>query len=174
MNKKEFRKEMISLRKSIPDKQKKSTIIVEKIKALDKFKQSRVVALYKNMKNEVNLSLLEEYLKESGKIILFPRVIGNKLLFFYNVDIFERSSFGVQEPVYAEKNIFHGKIDLIIVPGVAFDKNNNRLGYGKGYYDLFLKNKDIYKIGVCFSEQLRDYIPIDWHDIKMDLVISDK
>ena len=76
------------------------------------------------------------------------------------------------EPMYNKDNIYKGKIDLIIVPGVGFDQNNNRLGYGKGFYDHFLKNKNIFKIGICFKEQLLDEIPVNEYDIKMDLIIT--
>ena len=62
----------------------------------------------------------------------------------------------------------------IIVPGLLFDKNNNRLGYGGGYYDRFLANNNIYKIGICFSNFLVDKIIIDKNDIKMDEVITER
>ena len=65
-------------------------------------------------------------------------------------------------------------MDLIIVPGVAFDRENNRLGYGKGYYDRFLTSKDILKIGLAFSEQIVDFLECDNYDIPMDIIISDK
>ena len=72
-----------------------------------------------------------------------------------------------------EENDYEGKIDLIIVPGICFDKANNRLGFGKGYYDKYLANKNIKKFGICFKEQLLDDIPTDNNDIKMDLIITD-
>ena len=61
----------------------------------------------------------------------------------------------------------------VIVPGVIFDSNNNRMGFGKGYYDRFLKDKKCYKIGICFKEQITDNLPIDDYDIKMDEVVVD-
>ena len=61
----------------------------------------------------------------------------------------------------------------MIIPGLAFDKDNNRLGYGMGYYDNYLKDKNVYKIGICYKEQIIDSIPVDNNDVKMDLVISD-
>lgn len=62
---------------------------------------------------------------------------------------------------------------MIIVPGVAFDNNNNRLGRGKAYYDKLLKESKSYKVGVCFDFQLIEEVPVDEYDIKMDLIISE-
>ena len=64
-------------------------------------------------------------------------------------------------------------MDLILVPGVAFDKKLHRMGFGKGYYDRFLKDKKIYKIGVCFQEQIREEIPVSDMDISMDEIVTD-
>ena len=75
------------------------------------------------------------------------------------------------EPIGEE---YTGNIDLIIVPGVIFDREKNRLGYGKGYYDRYLSNKDIYKIGICFSDQVIDLLPSESHDIKMNIIITEK
>ena len=62
---------------------------------------------------------------------------------------------------------------VVIVPGLMFDKSGNRLGYGGGYYDRFLENKNIYKIGICFKEFLVGELKSLNHDIKMDLIITD-
>ena len=59
------------------------------------------------------------------------------------------------------------------MPGIAFDKFGNRIGFGKGYYDRYLMDLDAYKIGICFREQLDDYIPTGEFDIKMDEIIVD-
>ena len=65
------------------------------------------------------------------------------------------------------------KIDLFLVPGVAFDKSGNRLGYGKGYYDQLLHNTTGLKIGICFDCQVVDAIPNETHDIKMDIIVTE-
>jgi len=63
--------------------------------------------------------------------------------------------------------------DLIIVPGVAFDKYNNRLGRGKGYYDRFLDKYPMYSIGVAFNEQVVNMIPCDSKDKKVDILLTE-
>ena len=170
--KKELRKEILYLRDNLEDRYNKSVIIKNKILELDIYKKSNVIAMYASMKSEVDT---KELINESlllGKKVLLPRIINKNKMIFIEVNNdteYERNSFGVLEPIGEEIK----DIDLIIVPGVAFDKSNNRLGYGRGYYDKYLSNKDIYKIGICYSEQLIDKIEVEDHDIKMDLVIKD-
>ena len=170
--KKELRKEIIYLRDNLEDRYNKSMIIKNKIMNLDIYKNSKVIALYSSMKSEVDTKELIKESLELGKKVLLPRILNkNKMIFIeINKDTnYERNTFGVLEPIGIEEK----NIDLMIIPGVAFDKANNRLGYGRGYYDKYLKDKDLYKIGICFHEQLVDNIEVDEHDIKMDLIITD-
>jgi len=81
-------------------------------------------------------------------------------------------SFGIPEPD-GELYPFPELIDVIIVPGVAFDKQNNRLGRGKAFYDKLLKTVKSKKVGVCFDFQMIDQVPTGEFDIKMDCVVYD-
>ena len=172
-DKKLLRREMINIRANIHDKEAKSKQIINKIIKLDIYQKSKVVALYKSLDMEVNLDFLIDFSINNGKIVLLPKVIDNDILFIkYNKgDLLEKSKFKVLEPI--NNNQYNGVIPLVIVPGLAFDNNNNRLGYGKGYYDRFLKNKSIYKIGVCFKEQLINNVITSLDDVKMDLILTD-
>ncbi len=170
--KEDIRKEIISIRNKTLNKKKKSTIIVDKILNLDFYKKSNVIALYNSLPNEVDISyLIDKSL--NNKIVLLPRVNNDILEFIIiNKDTkYIKSSFNVLEPI---GTIYHDKIDLIIVPGVSFDKKLNRLGYGKGFYDKYLSNNNSYKVGVCFSNQIVNELPSCEHDIKMDMVITEK
>ena len=169
-----LRREMLKVRKKILDKEEKSKRIVDKIISLDIYKKSNVVALYKSLSSEVNLDYLIEYSLNKGKIVLLPKVTGDNIIFlkYTKGDLLEKSSFNVLEPTI-NNNQYNEDIPLVIVPGLAFDKDNNRLGYGKGYYDRFLVNKNIYKIGVCFKEQLINNVITSSNDVKMDLVLTD-
>ena len=171
MNKEEIRKLLLIKRKKIINKKDLSTIIVNKIIDLDIYKESKVIALYNSLTDEVDTDfLIKESLKE--KIVLLPKIINNKMLFIIinNKTKYQKSSFKVMEPI---GEIYNGPIDLIIVPGIAFDEKLNRIGFGMGYYDKYLSNKAIYKIGICFEEQMVDLIPIDNFDIPMDMVITE-
>lgn len=170
--KKEIRKEILYLRDNLEERYSKSMIIKDKIMNLDIYKNSNCIALYHSMKSEVDTKELIKESLELGKKVVLPRIINkNKMIFIIvNSDTnYEKNSYGVLEPIGEEER----DIDLIICPGVAFDKDNNRLGYGRGYYDKYLKDKDIYKIGICYKEQVVDKIDIDDFDIKMDMIVTD-
>jgi 5-formyltetrahydrofolate cyclo-ligase len=79
--------------------------------------------------------------------------------------------FGILEPSGSEFND-RASIDLIIVPGIAFDQNNYRMGRGRGYYDKLLETTKAVRMGVCFNFQYLENIPVEMHDLPMDLVIK--
>jgi 5-formyltetrahydrofolate cyclo-ligase len=111
----------------------------------------------------------------SNKTIILPVVKDDELelkVFSGLENMVVGKAFGIEEPV-GESFKRLDEIDLIIVPGVAFDKMNNRLGRGKAYYDKLLKQTKAYKVGVCFDFQHIDHVPVDQFDVRMDLVIHD-
>lgn len=128
MNKELLRKKYIEIRKNIKEKDKKSIAISQRIIQEDTYKNAKVIAIYKSLKEEVDTSYLIEDALSKGKVVLLPKVIGNDLQFFkYDLgDELIKNKFGVYEPIDL-KIYSNDKIDLCIVPGVAFDKNNNRL-----------------------------------------------
>ena len=84
----------------------------------------------------------------------------------------QAGAFGILEPT-GKLFTDYEKIDVVVVPGMAFDKEGHRLGRGKGYYDRFLaKIRNTYKIGLCFPWQLVDNVPTDEHDILMDEIMT--
>ncbi len=171
--KKELRTELTYLRDNLEDRYHKSMIIKDKILDLDLFKNSHDIALYYSMRSEVDTKeLINECLKLKKNVYL-PKVINNKKMIFIKIDNnteYLKNNYGVMEPI---GDITGNYFDLMIIPALGFDKDNNRLGYGRAYYDNYLKSKDVYKIGIGFKEQIVNNIPIDKNDVKMDLVITD-
>ena len=110
-----------------------------------------------------------------GKTVLLPRVISDtdmELRRYTGRQDLQPGAYGILEPV-GELFTDYEKIDVAIVPGMAFDAEGHRLGRGKGYYDRFLSRVPyIYKIGLCFAWQMVEQIPCDEHDILMDEVIQ--
>ena len=171
MNKDKLRKEMLNKRKNIIDKEELSKAIINQITNLDIYKKSKLIALYKSLNNEVDTNtLIDKTLKE--KIVLLPRMDNGKIVFvkINKSTNYVKSNFGVLEPI---GDSCDDDIDLIIVPGVAFDQELNRLGFGMGYYDQYLRGKDIYKIGICFNDQVVDKLPHDEFDIQMDMIVTE-
>lgn len=177
MDKKELRKKYLDLRKEIINKEEKSNIIYNELIKLDILDKSNTIGIYSSMSEEVDTLKLIKYCLINKKEVLLPKINKDNTMNFYKIEsLSELSSvnkFGIREPISDIKN---DNMDLIIVPGVCFDGNLNRVGFGKGFYDKYLQEKDIYKIAICFDEQILryEYIDIDKYDIAMDLIITDK
>lgn len=172
--KKELRQEFTYLRDNLDNRYEKSLEIKKRIMNLTIYKNSISIALYYSMRSEVDTKELINDSLSLGKKVYLPKIINNKKMKFLLVDKntkYEKNNFGVMEPI---DGIESNQFDLMIIPGLSFDKDNNRLGYGRGYYDNYLSNIDTYKIGICFDEQLIEHLPNDKNDIKMNLVITDR
>lgn len=171
--KSELRKKYLEIRKNIQDKDNKSKIIINKIINCEEYKNSKIIAIYKNLNSEVKTNDLIDISLKDNKIVVLPKVEGN-VLKFYKTDnkSFIKSSFNIEEPVSDEEI---NNIDLYIIPGVCFDKYGNRIGFGKGFYDRVNYKKDSIKIGICFEKQIfNGRIETNKYDIKMDKIITEK
>ena len=175
--KKELRKEIRLLKKQYSEIKLKelSQGIMRKLLELSCVKNANTIMLYCSLPDEVyTLDAIHE-LHSKGKRIILPAVVSETEMEarLYEGDGDLRiGSFNIMEPCGKEFSRY-GEIDVIIVPGMGFDRNGNRLGRGKGYYDRFLEKLDgVYKIGVCFPFQMFSEIPADGHDIKMDMIIK--
>lgn len=156
------------------DISKYSEKISQKIFKHPKFISSKSLFLYFSIGSEVSTSsLLDESLR-LGKNVFLPVLDNSSNLSFHKFESFlkmKKGKFGILEPTSKVSLV---DSDLVIVPALAFDLHLHRLGYGKGYYDRFLKNTSSYKLGICFDFQLIEKIPNEHHDQKMDEVISEK
>lgn len=138
---------------------------------------ANTILLYYSMKGEVGTHELVEKLYNEGKTVLLPRVknssgIMDLVVYTGKECLKPAGSFHILEPQGKTFEEFD-KIEVAIIPGVAFTKDGKRLGRGGGYYDRLLpKLANAYKVGVCFPFQLLDDIPTDIYDIRMDEVIS--
>ncbi len=177
LEKSALRKQILLLRKKLSAEE--ITILSDKINkrliSLDVFGESKTIALYVPIKNEVDVRPL---FKCEGKRFVFPRVEnGTKKLSFYeakNMDDFEKGSFNIPEPKTSLPKIEIENIDLFIVPGVAFSEKCERIGYGGGFYDSTLKYKDSnsYTLGVAFDFQIVEEGFSEPFDERLDAVVT--
>lgn len=174
ITKKEMRRLISSKKKeySVTTKIEKSETIFEQIKQLKEFEKAKNILCYWSMGDEV---YTHDFVMEvsANKDIFLPVVFGNELLIrkFTGIDnMKEGECFSIFEPDHTDNTTIND-IDLVIVPGVAFDLRGRRIGRGKGYYDRLLSGSNVYKIGVCFDFQLVECVPTDEHDILMDKII---
>ncbi len=90
-----------------------------------------------------------------------------------SIDTLKHGAYGIYEPKECIP-VAINEIDAALIPGIAFSKNGGRLGFGKGYYDRFLSDFRGLKIGICYDFQVTDTLPTEIHDVKMDLIITEK
>lgn len=153
------------------EKAQSSSAVFEKIEALPEFIAAKSVLLYWSLPDELPThSFIVKWCKQ--KQMLLPMVKGDKMLIkpFTSTDELRKSDMGIWEPETQKE--YMRQIDLVIAPGIAFDKKKNRLGRGKGYYDKYFNGKKVTKIGVCYDFQLLENIPVEPFDVKMDIVIT--
>ncbi len=158
-----------------------SICIENKIRNLEIFNSSKTVMSYLAKDLEVSLgNLFNDNSKEwflpivgtlhATSLLVAPYISGKTKL--------SKNKYGILEPEIVNDNFFDQnknkiKLDLIFVPGLCFDKSGNRIGFGKGFYDSFLKlNPDSIKIGCCPEGCIVDSLPVDKWDIKVDMVIT--
>jgi len=173
-DKKELRSQVKHLKQQMTEsiRLKKSSQIMSLLEKNADFQKAKTILIYWSMPDEVHThDLVDKWYKT--KTILLPCVQRDvlKLKQFTGIQSLKPGELkGILEPTGPE---FPGTepIDLIVVPGVAFDIKNYRLGRGRGFYDRLLLNSHSKKIGICFDFQLFESIPIEAHDISMDEVI---
>lgn len=177
MDKKELRKQIRAAKKAVPfcEKCSRSTPILAKVEALAAFQQARTILMYWSMEDEVQThDFVNRWYKE--KTILLPCVDGDDLRLRQYTGpkcLVEGEQFGISEPTGPEYTTLD-KVEMIIVPGVAFDKQNNRMGRGRGFYDRLLKSTpNAYKVGVAFDFQMVENVPTEPFDVAMNTVISE-
>lgn len=188
--KNEIRKEILNIRNNLSSElaEQKSRIIIDKIKDTVEYKNSKSIMVYMDFKNEVNTkAFITEALAE-GKKIIIPYTDVEKVLIIpveiNSLDDLVLCKFGYLEPKKEALNNPYDieKIELIIVPGVAFDKRKNRIGFGKGYYDKFLRNRNALTneitsakaFALAYEFQVFEEIPAEEHDIKMDKIFTEE
>lgn len=164
---------VLKSRYSLEQKVEMSRPLWVELEESDVFREAKVVLMYWSMDDEV---YTRDYVcKWAGeKTILLPCVKGDELELrvFEGMDSMRPGeAFGILEPV-GDLYTGYDAIDMIVVPGVAFDRQGNRLGRGRGYYDRILKETHAAKkVGICFGFQFVEEVPVDELDVKMDLVI---
>lgn len=184
LRKEDIRREMTSLRNKLTKEQVDflSQKIISTLVKLPVFKSSQNIMLYLSFGNEVNSFNLIELCKEQGKKVIVPFCIkeGRQIVPTEIKNVEEdlvRAKFGYLQPKKElVKPVDTQEIDLIILPGLAFDRGCYRISYGGGYYDRFLGklNFSIPTIGLIYDFQLIDLAPIEEHDIPVDYVVTDK
>lgn len=184
LNKKELRKEILRKRDNLESsvKEKMDMAIQEKFFSSEYYKNAEKIFIYISYGSEIDTKSMINRALSEGKKIYVPRTIfKDKIMDAVEIKSFDNlieDRYGILEPSFEEEAVNPDDIDLIVVPGTAFDKNGGRMGYGAGYYDRYFKkiiNKSrIVKLALTYDFQVLDYIPMEDHDVPMDIIYTEE
>lgn len=173
MDKETLRKEAVTRRMNMPDtlRKQKSELIIHTLNSLMVFQSAQNLLAYYSHGAEVDtLGSLPEW--DMKKDLYLPRLTEENSFKAMKYGELTPNKFGIPEPTGDQEA---GTLDLILVPGVAFDREGNRLGMGKGYYDRFLSGqKGVLRVALAFSEQILANIPKESYDETVDMIITDE
>ena len=157
----------------------KSRSIHDKLFKMPEFQNAATVLFYASFDGEVNTFEMINQAKKLGKTIGLPRIIQSRnmlipTLLNLSEDVLEDGPYGTKQPSAQSPTMDMADLDVVIVPGVAFDRQKNRLGRGGGYYDRFLKTlHNIPTIGLAFDFQIVDHLPFqEAHDVAVSCVLT--
>ncbi len=174
-----LRERMRKLREKLGDNEveEKSSEITKKLVQLEEYAKAKTVILYMGATKEVKTEEAVKAALGAGKRVAVPvsdlknkRIIPTQLTSLADL---KPGAYGILEPA-GGKTVSGEEVELAIVPGLAFDKKGNRLGYGLGFYDRFLRDTNAKKVALAFDMQIVDRVPASGHDIAMDAIITEK
>lgn len=164
--KNEIRRRILTKRNALSASEvyKRSLVIQRRVTDLSQYKSAKIIGAYFPIGSEVRTEYIIHSALDSQKVVLLPKVASDKIAFsrIFRADFRDNKlvegRFRILEPPRSSYNAQKKNIDLLIVPGIAFDKYGNRIGYGKGYYDRFIKQNDFrFSIGLGFQFQVLDH-----------------
>lgn len=181
LNKKAIRQAVLKKRHALSNEIKRaySAEIKKALFALKEFQEARNIMFFASFGSEVDTSAMITEALRAGKKVSLPRVKDDGLAIYEitGLEDLVTGYMGIPEPVAKAQRLRSLRdIDIVIMPGVAFDLEGNRLGYGKGYYDRMLSaggNKPLL-VALAFEEQVVEHIPAESHDIKVDAIVTEK
>jgi len=153
----------------------KSREIEERLFSLPEFLSAQVVMFFASFRSEVETGSMIRRALHSGKRVVLPKVQGNELALFeihdFSGDV-ETGAWGIPEPKTTIPAVL-ADIDLMIIPGAAFDSQGNRLGYGAGFYDKLLPAFGKATLALAFEIQIVNEVPVEMHDVPVRKIITE-
>ena len=174
--KNKIRKQNLRKRDNLSDKEilVKSREIEKRLFSLPEYKESHVVMFYVSFGKEVfTHDMIKDALKD--KIVVVPKVVKDEMIAvkINNFDELSPGAFGILEPKNSA-GFPKKKIEAVMIPGIAFSLDKHRIGYGKGFYDKFLKGVKSVKIALAYDFKILEQVPHEKHDIPMDIVVTEE
>lgn len=177
MNKQALRKQFREKRHALPPQLRggKNLLITRKLLELQEFKDAKSVLFYVSIPDEPDTHKAIQKSFDLGKNVYVPKVNGEHLRICPLLDLEELKpgDLGILEPCEPISEAHPKDIDLIVIPGLAFDKKGHRLGQGGGHYDRLLKETKGFKVGLAFDEQVTEELPTEAHDVPLNMLLTD-
>ena len=175
MDKKELRKQIRELKRAMTAEQIEaaSDRLAQLFYNTDAYQNAKTIYGYLPYNQEVRTVPMLEKALADGKKVAVPKVYGDEMRFIYMQDLslVEKSDMGIPEPV-ADAPIGDDPTALVLMPGLAFTEKGDRMGYGGGFYDKFLEAEpDHPTVALCYAFQMVESLPVQDHDIPVDLVL---
>lgn len=173
MDKKELRKKYTKVRADVEDKESKDRLIRENLRQLDIYKKAKSVFVFISYKSEVDTRGIIEDILADGKKLLVPLVKGSEMIAVEvkGIDDLEPNKMGILEPKSGDEVT---DVDLTITPGLAFDKDGYRLGYGGGYYDKFFAKVDTIRMGIGYFDQYVESLVHEDYDKALEYLLTEE
>lgn len=177
MDKKALRREIGAKKSALTGREigSRSLILAERLFATEQYRRTRSLYAYLSFNQEVRTNPIIERAWADGKRVAVPKVMGGDMVFIW-IDSFDAVApgyRGIPEPI-EDCPVADDPRALVLMPGLAFDPDGHRVGYGGGFYDRFLaKEPDHPLVALCYDFQLFDHLDVEYHDVPVDLVITD-
>lgn len=176
--KNKLRRDLLEKRRALPQslQEEKSGLILKTLLLEETFADASSVALYFPINGEVDTRGIFRKCVELEKKVFFPKTRGSDLVFLRtrNIEELTPGTFHIPEPPADAECARRDELDLVLVPGVAFDLSGNRIGYGKGFYDRFLKDIPRHiRFGLAYSFQVLESVPSHETDAKTGRIITE-
>lgn len=175
MDKKELRSAIRMRKRAMTEEEivTRSAALVQLFLASDFYKNAKTIYGYLPYNQEVRtVPILEQAIRD-GKQVAVPKVYGDEMRFLYITDLtqVEKGYAGIPEPI-ADEPVAHDETALVLMPGLAFDAQGHRMGYGGGFYDRFLEQEPNHPtLALCYEFQMLPYLETEAHDIPVDCVL---
>lgn len=181
--KRQLRREALSRRRGQPNKGELNCRILDRLIKLPEYAAARTVMTYVSLSEEVDTEPLMKHVWEEGRRVVVPYCAANVLRLFVlkSRDELAPGTLGILEPraklrAQPDRDASPAELDLIVVPGIVFDRRGGRVGYGKGYYDGLLKQvrPTAAVIALAFECQMVDRVPMLSHDVPMHKILTEQ
>ena len=177
MDKKALRREIGAKKSALTARgiEGRSRVLAERLFSTEQYRRARSLYAYLSFNQEVRTDPIIERAWADGKRVAVPKVTGDDMAFIWidGFDALAAGYRGIPEPI-GDGPVADDPRALVLMPGLAFDPDGHRVGYGGGFYDRFLaKEPDHPLVALCYDFQLFDHLDVESHDVPVDLVITD-